>query len=152
AGELGDEPLHFSSSADARIEEALPEVALALEQGLRPGFEHVVIEAEGMTERLAGDTSEVFFHDGVIERAPLVVEERVRVSLPSDHANALTRRALEHAADPQVSEFVNVRVLRLRIDAVEQSGDRAQRGALAGLVAAEDHVDPRLRKIQRHAS
>src|SRR5207244_11248148 len=73
--------------------------------------------------------------DGVVDRLPAIVEERVRVPLATNEAHDLAAVTDERSADAQVGRLVHVCVARADVDAVEQLGDRAERGALAGLVA-----------------
>ena len=91
--------------------------------------------------------------DGLVDRLAALVEQRVRAALRDALAAHDTRRARrrqpsERAADAQLGRLVHVRVERARVDAVEQPRDRAQRRALAGLVAPEDDMKPGRREIE----
>ena len=141
AGTPVDDAIH------AGVEEALAEIALPFEERASPFCERDVIEPVGVFERLLRDAAEQTTQHCFVDRLLLRIEQRVRVALATDDAKALPL-VLERAADAKLGRLVHVRIGRRAIDPVKQPRDRAQRRALAGLVATEHDMQSRRRKIE----
>ena len=141
---LGGEIAHHAvqlAARHGRAEETFSDMPPAEEQRLAAAAERLVVEPEHAEKLLLRNAAEKARQDCFVDGTALAVEKRVVLSFAPHDVDRYAVRSAQRPPDAQLGHPMHVRVGGVAGDAVEESGDRAKRGALAGFVPAVDDVN-----------